>query len=98
MAGRMGDHERQRHGGGRKLRGDAAGPEDGDLAGANGDGVAVLRLGKVLDPDLPVIVITGKVNKYVTAIFSLQLINERLITPRTQVKEIIALGLSYTIF
>lgn len=42
--------------------------------------------------------ITGKVNKYVTAIFSLQLINEKRITPRTQVKESIALGLSYTIF
>lgn len=42
--------------------------------------------------------ITGKVNKYLSAIFSLQLINERRITPRTQVKESIALGLSYTIF
>jgi hypothetical protein len=42
--------------------------------------------------------ITGKVNKYVTAIFSLQLINEKRISPRTQVKESIALGLSYTFF
>jgi hypothetical protein len=42
--------------------------------------------------------ITGKVNKYVTAIFSLQLINEKRVTPRTQVKETIALGLSYTLF
>ena len=42
--------------------------------------------------------ITGKVNKYITAIFSLQLINERKITPKTQVKESIALGLSYTLF
>jgi hypothetical protein len=42
--------------------------------------------------------ITGKVNKYVTAIFSLQLINEKRVTPRTQVKEGIAIGLSYTLF
>ncbi len=42
--------------------------------------------------------ITGKVNKYVTAIFSLDLINEKRVTPRTQVKESIALGLSYTLF
>jgi hypothetical protein len=42
--------------------------------------------------------ITAKVNKYVTAILSVQLINEKRITPRTQVKETIALGLSYTIF
>lgn len=42
--------------------------------------------------------ITAKVSKYVTTIFSLTLINERRITPRTQVKESLALGLSYTIF
>jgi hypothetical protein len=42
--------------------------------------------------------VTAKVNKYVTTIFSLQLINERRITPRTQVKENIAIGLSYTLF
>ncbi|MBI1804047.1 MAG: DUF3078 domain-containing protein [Ignavibacteriae bacterium] len=42
--------------------------------------------------------ITGKVNKYITAIFNLQLVNEKRISPRTQVKESIALGLSYTIF
>ncbi|HEY6191437.1 MAG TPA: DUF3078 domain-containing protein [Bacteroidota bacterium] len=42
--------------------------------------------------------ITGKVNKYVTAIFGLQLINEQRVSPRTQVKEAIAIGLSYTLF
>ena len=42
--------------------------------------------------------ITGKVNKYITAIFALQLINEKRISPKTQVKESIAIGLSYTIF
>jgi len=40
----------------------------------------------------------GKVSKYITANFSLQLINEKNISPRTQVKESIALGLSYTLF
>ncbi len=43
-------------------------------------------------------IITAKVSKYITTIFSLQLINERRVTPRTQVKESLALGLSYTIF
>ena len=42
--------------------------------------------------------ITGKVNKYVTAIFGLQLINEKRVSPKTQVKESISLGLSYTVF
>jgi hypothetical protein len=42
--------------------------------------------------------ITAKVNKYVTTILSLQLINEKRVSPRTQVKESIALGLSYTLF
>jgi hypothetical protein len=42
--------------------------------------------------------ITGKVNKYISAIFSVQLINEKRTTPRTQVKESISLGLSYTVF
>jgi hypothetical protein len=42
--------------------------------------------------------VTAKVSKYITAILNVQLINEKKITPRTQVKETIALGLSYTIF
>jgi hypothetical protein len=40
----------------------------------------------------------GKVSKYITANFSLQLINEKNISPRTQIKEAIALGLSYALF
>ncbi|MBA4312093.1 MAG: hypothetical protein C0417_05645 [Chlorobiaceae bacterium] len=42
--------------------------------------------------------VTAKVGKYITAILNVQLINEKKVTPRTQVKETIALGLSYTIF
>jgi hypothetical protein len=42
--------------------------------------------------------LTGKLSKYLTTIFNLQLINERRISPKTQVKESIALGLSYTVF
>jgi hypothetical protein len=42
--------------------------------------------------------VTAKVSKYITTILNVQLINERKITPRTQVKETIALGLSYTLF
>lgn len=41
--------------------------------------------------------LAAKVNKYVSAIFNVQLINERQITPRTQIKESLALGLSYTL-
>jgi hypothetical protein len=42
--------------------------------------------------------ITAKVNKYVTALFMVQLLNEPKTFPRVQIKETIALGLSYTIF
>lgn len=42
--------------------------------------------------------ITAKVSKYITAILNVQLINEKRVSPRTQIKETIALGLSYTIF
>jgi hypothetical protein len=41
--------------------------------------------------------LTAKVNKYVNVILNVQLINERRINPRTQVKETMAIGLSYTI-
>ena len=41
---------------------------------------------------------TAKVSKYITSIASIQVINEKQISPLTQVKETIALGLSYTIF
>lgn len=42
--------------------------------------------------------LVAKVNKYITAMFNVQLINEKRVTPRTQIKETIALGLSYTLF
>ncbi len=42
--------------------------------------------------------LTTKVSKYIIAVFSVQLINESRVSPRTQVKETIAMGLSYTIF
>ncbi len=42
--------------------------------------------------------LTMKVTKYLTSVASVQVINEKRITPRTQVKETIALGLSYTLF
>ncbi len=42
--------------------------------------------------------LTAKVNKYVTAILNVQVINEKHISPRTQIKEAISLGLSYTVF
>ncbi len=42
--------------------------------------------------------ITAKVGKYVTMLFNLQLINEKQVTPRTQVKQTLGLGVSYTVF
>ena len=42
--------------------------------------------------------LSAKVNQYVSAIFNIQLINEKQITPRTQIKETLALGLSYTLY
>jgi hypothetical protein len=41
--------------------------------------------------------LAAKVSKYVTVNLNVQLINERRVTPRTQVKETLALGLSYTL-
>ena len=41
--------------------------------------------------------LAAQVNKYITANFNVQLINERPVTPRTQVKQTIALGLRYAI-
>jgi putative salt-induced outer membrane protein YdiY len=38
-----------------------------------------------------------KVNQYVTVNFNVQLINDANVTPRTQAKEALALGLSYTL-
>ncbi len=42
--------------------------------------------------------IMAKVGKYITVALNLQLINERQITPRTQVKQTLGMGVSYTIF
>jgi hypothetical protein len=39
--------------------------------------------------------IAAKVSKYVSVIFNVQFINDATVSPRTQVKEIIGLGLSY---
>ncbi len=39
-----------------------------------------------------------KVNKYIVTSLGVQLINDRIVTPRTQIKEGLALGLTYSIF
>jgi hypothetical protein len=41
--------------------------------------------------------IAMKVNQYVTVNFNVQLINDANVTPRTQTKEALAVGLSYTL-
>ncbi len=41
--------------------------------------------------------LVAKVNKYVTVNLDVQLINERQVTPRTQVKETLAIGFSYAL-
>jgi hypothetical protein len=41
--------------------------------------------------------LAAKVNKYVNVILNVQIINEKQISPRTQVKEALAIGLSYTL-
>ncbi len=41
--------------------------------------------------------LTMKISKYLVAIVDVQLINERAITPRTQVKQTLALGFTYTL-
>jgi hypothetical protein len=42
--------------------------------------------------------LTTKVGRYVTLVFNVQLINDRTITARTQWKQTMAIGLSYTVF
>jgi hypothetical protein len=44
------------------------------------------------------ITITAKVNNYITTVVSAQFINEKRVSPKTQLKEAISLGLSYTLF
>jgi len=41
--------------------------------------------------------LAAKVNKYVSVLLNVQLINENRISPRTQVKETLAIGFSYTL-
>jgi hypothetical protein len=41
--------------------------------------------------------ITAKVNEYINAMVSMQLIYDEVVTPRTQVKEGVSLGVSYTL-
>lgn len=41
--------------------------------------------------------ITAQVNKYVSVLMSVQLINEQEVTPRTQIKQTLAIGLNYTL-
>ena len=41
--------------------------------------------------------LAAKVNKYVTVLLNVQLINEKPISPRTQVKEALAIGVSYNL-
>jgi len=40
--------------------------------------------------------LSSKVNKYIAVVFNVQLINDRSVTARTQIKEGLALGISYT--
>ncbi len=40
--------------------------------------------------------LAAKVSKYITVLLNVQLLNERAVSPRTQIKETLAMGLSYT--
>lgn len=40
--------------------------------------------------------ISSKLNKYISLVFNVQLINDRTVTARTQIKEGLAMGISYT--
>ena len=42
--------------------------------------------------------LTANVSKYVVVILNVQIINDKQVSTRTQVKEVLALGLSYTLF
>ncbi|MEP7235767.1 MAG: hypothetical protein ABI778_10780, partial [Ignavibacteriota bacterium] len=43
-------------------------------------------------------VLAFKVNKYIVTSLGVQFINEKIVSPRTQIKEVLALGLTYSIF
>ncbi len=40
--------------------------------------------------------LAAKVNQYISVVLNVQLINDKSVTPRTQIKETLALGISYT--
>ncbi len=42
--------------------------------------------------------LTVKISKYINVNFNLQFINDRVVSPRTQIKEALALGLTYAVF
>jgi len=42
--------------------------------------------------------LAAKVSKYITVVLEVQLLNEKAVSPRTQIKETLAMGLSYAIF
>jgi len=42
-------------------------------------------------------IIAAKVNEYIVTSLSLQLINDVTVSPKTQVKEMISLGITYTL-
>jgi hypothetical protein len=41
--------------------------------------------------------LSAKVNKYVTVSFNVQLINDVTVTRHTQIKQVLAIGVSYTL-
>jgi hypothetical protein len=41
--------------------------------------------------------ISAKINKFISVILNMQIINDRRVTPRTQIKETLSMGLSYTL-
>lgn len=43
-------------------------------------------------------VLAMRVNKYIVANLGVQLINDRVVTPRTQIKEVLSIGLTYSLF
>lgn len=41
--------------------------------------------------------LSAKINKFISVILNMQIINDRRVTPRTQIKETLSMGLSYTL-
>jgi len=42
-------------------------------------------------------IVTAKVNKYINVSFQLQMLQDVQVTPRTQMKEMLAIGVSYAL-